>query len=57
MSRGWKALIAERDVKVNRICELQAEIREIDEELEKDPPPEDRCVGVWTPSRQRRKTA
>lgn len=43
----WRALIAARDVKVNRIYKLQAEIRQIDEELEKNPPPEDVCVAVW----------
>jgi hypothetical protein len=32
---------------VEKILALEAEVRQIDERLEKNPPPDNVCVGVW----------
>lgn len=46
-SAEWRKLIASRDLCVEKILALEAEVRQIDERLEKNPPPDNVCVGVW----------
>lgn len=52
MSETWWQLIARRDRKVNAITQIQREIHEIDEQLEKNPPPANFCVAVWQPKKK-----
>lgn len=44
----WQTLIVRRDRLVNEIAAIRRKIADVDAELEKNPPPSDVCVAVWT---------